>query len=145
MGIDSENNLFRILPPYFKTRIERAVFNRRKRRLISYQNAIRMKLAESFNKFEDVFVLDSMSSKGDCASQKMCYYGYKLLYTAGKQGLPFFRYPTQSFLNLPISGWTHLKRTNQKEYKPYLSMYRKSRKKMKTLILSNVQPVYDQV
>lgn len=30
MGIDSENNLFRILLPFFKTRIERTVFNRRK-------------------------------------------------------------------------------------------------------------------
>src|SRR5690606_11418543 len=60
MGIDSENNLFRILPPFFKTRIERTVFNRRKRRLMSYQNAIRMKLAASFNGFEDVFDVDSM-------------------------------------------------------------------------------------
>ena len=101
MGIDSENNLFRILPTGLKTRIERTVFNRRKRRLLSYQNSIRMKLAESFNEFEDVFVVDSMPleickiarssrskickeelysmpSKGYCASQKMYYYGYKL-------------------------------------------------------------------
>lgn len=101
MGIDSENNLFRILPPFFKTRIERTVFNRRKRRLMSYQNAIRMKLAASFNGFEDVFDVDSMPleicrlarssrlkickeelysmpSQGYCASQKMYYHGYKL-------------------------------------------------------------------
>lgn len=101
MGIDSENNLFRILSPYFTQRIERTVYNRRKRRLMSYQNLIRLQLAESFNEFEDVFVVDSMPleickiarssrskickeelysmpSKGYCASQKMYYYGYKL-------------------------------------------------------------------
>src|SRR5690606_2135230 len=96
-----ENNLFRILPPFFKTSIERTVFNRRKRRLMSYQNAIRMKLVASVNGVEDVFdvhsmpleigrlagrsgekvckeELDSMPSKGDRGSQKMYYHGYKL-------------------------------------------------------------------
>lgn len=101
MGIDSENHLFRILPSCFRSRIERTVFNRRKRRLMPYQNTIRMKLAESFNEFEDVFIVDSMPlevckiarssrskickeelysmpAKGYCASQKTYYYGYKL-------------------------------------------------------------------
>lgn len=101
MGIDSENNLFRQLPDYFVGKIERTVYNRRKRRLLPYQNTIRLKLAESFNEFEDVFIVDSMPlevckiarssrskickeeifsmpSKGYCASQRMYYYGYKL-------------------------------------------------------------------
>lgn len=101
MGIDSENNLFRQLPDYFVGKIERTVYNRRKRRLMPYQNTIRLKLAESFNEFEDVFIVDSMPlevckiarssrskickqeifsmpSKGYCASQRMYYYGYKL-------------------------------------------------------------------
>ena len=60
MGIDSENDLFRKLPSALACKIERTVYNRRKRRLLPYQDAIRMKLAESFNEFEDVFVVDSM-------------------------------------------------------------------------------------
>ena len=60
MGIDSENDLFRKLPCFFQGKIERTVYNRRKRRLMPYQNAIRLELAESFNEFEDVFIVDSM-------------------------------------------------------------------------------------
>ena len=101
MGIDSENDLFRKLPSALACKIERTVYNRRKRRLLPYQDAIRMKLAESFNEFKDVFVVDSMPlevckiarssrskickeelysmpTKGYCASQKTYYYGYKL-------------------------------------------------------------------
>ena len=101
MGIDSENDLFRKLPSCLGNKIDRTVYNRRKRRLMPYQNAIRMQLAESFNESEDVFIVDSMPleickiarssrskickeelysmpSKGYCASQKMYYYGYKL-------------------------------------------------------------------
>ena len=101
MGIDSENDLFRKLPPCLSSKIERTVYNRRKRRLMTYQNTIRLKLAASFNESEDIFIVDSMPleickiarssrskickeelysmpSKGYCASQKMYYYGYKL-------------------------------------------------------------------
>lgn len=101
MGIDSENDLFRKLPCCLQGKIERTVYNRRKRRLMPYQNAIRLELAESFNESEDVFIVDSMPlevckiarssrskicreelysmpAKGYCASQKMYYYGYKL-------------------------------------------------------------------
>ncbi|NGF58362.1 IS982 family transposase [Parapusillimonas sp. SGNA-6] len=190
MGIDSENNLFRILPPFFKTRIERTVFNRRKRRLMSYQNAIRMKLAASFNEFEDVFVVDSMPleicrlarssrskickeelysmpSKGYCASQKMYYYGYKLHAVCSLKGvfqaidltpanvhdihyLNDIKYQLSDCtllgdkgylssdiqLNLFESSNIRLdtpKRTNQKEYEPQFSLYRKSRKRIETL------------
>jgi len=101
MGIDSENDLFRKLPSCLACRIDRTVYNRRKRRLMPYQNIIRLKLAESFNESEDVFIVDSMPleickiarssrskicreelysmpTKGYCASQKTYYYGYKL-------------------------------------------------------------------
>lgn len=37
-GIDSEINLFRILPPCFKSGIEHTVFNRRKRRLVGVES-----------------------------------------------------------------------------------------------------------
>ncbi|MDR2275467.1 MAG: transposase [Sphingobacterium sp.] len=101
MDIDSENDLFRKLPSCLRSKIDCTVYNRRKRRLMPYQNGIRMKVAESFNESEDVFIVDSMPleickiarssrskickeehysmpAKEYCASQKMYNYGYKL-------------------------------------------------------------------
>lgn len=101
LGIDSECHLFRLLPPVLSSRIERSVYNRRKCNLFLYQEQLRLKLAKSFNEFEDYFIVDSMPlevcrysrasrsnicksnietapDKGFCASQNMRYYGYKL-------------------------------------------------------------------
>ena len=101
LGIDSECQLFRHLPPKLSSRIERSVYNRRKRKLFYFQEKIRLKLAQSFNEFEDYFIVDSMPlevckysrassssickssletspDRGFCASQNMRYYGYKL-------------------------------------------------------------------
>lgn len=101
MSIDSECQLFRVLPDSLSSRIERSVYNRRKRNLFSYQETIRKRLVNHFNEFEDYFVVDSMPlevcklsrsnrsnvckeagfshpDKGFCASQQLHYYGYKL-------------------------------------------------------------------
>ena len=101
MGIDSENHLFRKLPDSIAQRIERSVYNRRRKRLIAHLDQIRLQLASFFNEFEDYFIIDSMPlevcklsrssratickeidhaypDKGYCASQKSNYYGYKL-------------------------------------------------------------------
>ena len=101
MGIDSENDLFRRLPESISVKIERSVYNRRRRRLADALNTIRLKLAAHFNGFEDYFVVDSMPlevcklsrssrstickedsyaspDKGYCAAQGTNYYGYKL-------------------------------------------------------------------
>lgn len=101
MGIDSENHLFRQIPETIKYKIERSVYNRRKRRLANEINEIRMKIARSFNEFEKFFIIDSMPvevcklsrsatskickdaeycypNRGFCASQQMSFYGYKL-------------------------------------------------------------------
>jgi hypothetical protein len=101
MGIDSENHLFRQLPNFLGDKIERSVYNRRKRRLSFKINEIRQKLARNFLEFEDCFVIDSMPLEvckisrshrsticseqtycapniGYCASQQMSFYGYKL-------------------------------------------------------------------
>lgn len=40
MGIDSENDLFRKLPKPINTRIERSVYNRRRRKLIGHIDGI---------------------------------------------------------------------------------------------------------
>ena len=101
LSIDSECQLFRKIPESIKSKIERSVFNRRRRKLFPYIEEIRIKIAQHFNEFEDVFIVDSMPLKvcensranrshickefdysspdfGYCASQKLYYYGYKL-------------------------------------------------------------------
>ncbi|MDP2687784.1 MAG: IS982 family transposase [Aequorivita sp.] len=101
MGIDSENDLFRKLPKSISTKIERSVYNRRRRKLAYSLDSIRLGLASHFNEFENYFVVDSMPlevcklsrssrsricredgyafpDKGYCAAQNSHYYGYKL-------------------------------------------------------------------
>ncbi len=101
LSIDSECQLFRVLPSDLLTKIERSVYNRRKRKLFFAIEFIRNKLSDSFNEFENYFVIDSMPlevvklsrstrskickeefytspNKGFCASQNMHYYGYKI-------------------------------------------------------------------
>ncbi|HAY3501327.1 TPA: IS982 family transposase, partial [Elizabethkingia anophelis] len=101
MGIDSENHLFRHIPETIRQKIDRSVYNRRKRRLANKIDEIRIKLARSFNELENIFIIDSMPvevcklsrsgtskickdaeycypNRGFCASQKMHFYGYKL-------------------------------------------------------------------
>ncbi len=101
MSFDSENDFFRKLPECILNKIERSVYNRRRRRLANHINNIRLKLASFFNEFEDCYIVDSMPlevcklsrsnrskickdqeycfpDKGYSASQGMVYYGYKL-------------------------------------------------------------------
>lgn len=101
MGIDSESHLFRHIPVTIRQKIDRSVYNRRKRRLANKIDEIRIKLARSFNESENIFIIDSMPvevcklsrsgtskickdaeycypNRGFCASQKMHFYGYKL-------------------------------------------------------------------
>ena len=101
LGIDSENDLFRKLPKSLNSKIERSVYNSRRRRLVYHLEDIRLKLASHFNEFEDIFIVYSMPlevcklsrskrsrvckendysqpNKGYCAAQGSTYYGYKL-------------------------------------------------------------------
>ena len=101
MSIDSEHQLFRVLPVDFHLLIERTVYNRRKRRLFNHINLLRQQLAVELGQGENRFIVDSMPlevcklsrsgrskicketdyaqpDKGYCASQKLYYYGYKL-------------------------------------------------------------------
>ena len=101
-SIDSEHQLFREIQGLeIGLKIERSVYNRRKRQLFPYIEKIRIKMVEKFNEFENYFVVDSMPlevckiarssrskickeedyalpNKGFCASQNLHYYGYKL-------------------------------------------------------------------
>ena len=101
LGIDSEYQLFRTLPSPLSSKIERSVYNRRRRRLFFVKERIRKALAEKLTSSENYFIVDSMPleicklsrssrttickedfltspSKGYCASQKLHFYGYKL-------------------------------------------------------------------
>jgi len=102
MGIDSECQLFRTIEcTELSSMIERSVYNRRKRKLFSLIETIRLSLASFFNEFEDYYIVDSMPlevckssrasrsrickeqdycfpDRGFCASQNFYYYGYKL-------------------------------------------------------------------
>ncbi|TCI83767.1 IS982 family transposase [Tenacibaculum sp. M341] len=110
MSIDSESDLFRKLPCSLFNSIERSVYNRRKRKLFSHIEAIRNKLSDTFNDFENTFIIDSMPlevckisrskrskickehsysypNKGYCASQGSKYYGYKLHAVCSIEGI----------------------------------------------------------
>jgi len=110
LGIDSECDLFRKLPPELSLNIERSVYNRRRRRLFPYLEKIREKLSDFLNQDQDHFIIDSMPleicklsrsgrskicrdavynspNKGYCASQSIHYYGYKLHATCSISGV----------------------------------------------------------
>ncbi|KAA6339132.1 hypothetical protein EZS27_012926, partial [termite gut metagenome] len=94
MGIDSEYQLFRMLPESLSGRIERSVYNRRRRRLFSHRERIRKVMSEKITSASDYYLVDSMPlevcrlsrssrcrickedlhtfpDKGYCATQKM--------------------------------------------------------------------------
>lgn len=101
-SIDSEHQLFReLMGTELESKIERSVYNRRKRKLFPFIEQIRLMMVEKFNQFENYFIVDSMplevcklsrssrskicketdyalSNKGFCASQNLHFYGYKL-------------------------------------------------------------------
>lgn len=100
MSIDSEYQLFRALPPELLAKIERSVYNRRKRNLFCYRESLRKKLAGQISD-NNYYIVDSMPlevcklsrstrcrickedwysspNKGYCSSQSSSYYGYKL-------------------------------------------------------------------
>jgi len=52
-GIDSENHLFKKIPEHMSNKIERSVYNKRRRRLADHLEDLRLKLVGHFNGFED--------------------------------------------------------------------------------------------
>lgn len=100
-GLDSENHLFRNLPKSVVGKIERSVFNRRRRALFVVYEAVRKKICQKILFKNDKFIVDSMPVEicklvrakrskicretpetspnlGYCASQNRYYFGYKL-------------------------------------------------------------------
>ena len=61
MSIDSECQIFRTLKGLeLADKIERSVYNRRKRNVATFIEKFRIKLAAKFNNLEDVFIVDSI-------------------------------------------------------------------------------------
>jgi len=110
MGIDSECQIFRVLPLHLSTKIERSVYNRRKRKLFTFRELLRKKLVIRLNQYERCYIVDSMPleicklsrasrskickeqnysfpEKGYCASQSSHYFGYKLHALCSAQGV----------------------------------------------------------
>lgn len=110
MSINTELQLFRYLKgTYLESKIERSVYNKRRRKLFDYTESIRKCISEMFAEFTDVFVVDSMPTPickyaraarsnicstyhiqatfGHCASQKSKYFGYKLHAVCDKNGV----------------------------------------------------------
>lgn len=101
-SIDSECQLFReIKGSYLCGKIERSVYNKRKRKLFPYLEALRQQMSQTLSNTEDYFIIDSMPlevcklsrssrstickeqletapNKGFCAAQNLHFYGYKL-------------------------------------------------------------------
>ncbi|SBW01724.1 transposase [uncultured Dysgonomonas sp.] len=100
MSIDSEYQLFRVLPSELSCKIERSVYNRRRRKLFYYRESLRKELASQISD-NSCYIVDNMPlevcklsrstrcrickedwstspNKGYCASQSSNYYGYKL-------------------------------------------------------------------
>lgn len=111
LGIDSEYQLFRNLKnTYIFEKIERSVYNRRRRKLFSWIEEIRRVIVTKLDDFENIFILDSMPlevckiarsgrtkickevyyaqpNRGYCASQQTSFYGYKLHAVCSKSGV----------------------------------------------------------
>jgi len=110
MSINSELQLFRYISgTELENKIERSVYNKRKRALFSYINKIRETLSSKFSDFTNVFIVDSTPieickisranrsgicrteeirpSFGYCASQKTRYFGFKLHAVCDKNGI----------------------------------------------------------
>lgn len=110
MSINSELQLFRCISgTELEGKIERTVYNKRKRKLFPYIEKIRKTLSAKFSEFTDVFIIDSMPLEickisranrsgicsteniqpnfGYCAAQKTRYFGYKLHAVCDKNGV----------------------------------------------------------
>jgi len=72
-SIDSEHQLFREIKRFeIESKIERSVYNRRKKKLFPFMEEIRMKMVKKFNEFENYFVVDSMHLEVCKISRSSC-------------------------------------------------------------------------
>ena len=191
LSIDSEYQLFRMMPENIFMKIERSVFNRRKRKLFDMIEMIRNKLADELVPFENFMIVDSMPlevcklsratrskicsenyetapDNGYCASQKLHFYGYKLhavctlkgvfksfeITKASVHDIHYLKNIKTEFEDCTIIGDKGYlsadyqldlfekknitlevpMRNNQKKYRPQSYIFKKSRKRIETLL-----------
>ncbi len=60
LSIDSEYQLFRVLPTSLSSRIERSVYNCRRRKLFFIKERIRKAMSDKLTGTENYFIVDSM-------------------------------------------------------------------------------------
>jgi len=110
LGIDSERYLFKQLPAELEGKIDRSVYNRRRRQLGGKMEQLRQRLVAHLATDEDYYLVDSMPLEtcrlsrairsricqdvdqaapdfGYCAAQKSHYFGYKLHAVSTAQGV----------------------------------------------------------
>ncbi|WP_209390385.1 hypothetical protein [Chryseobacterium sp. RR2-3-20] len=110
MSINSELQLFRYISgTNLDGKIERSVYNKRRRKLFPYIEKIRETLSSKFSDFTDIFIVDSTpieickTSRANrsaicstqeikpafeyCATQKSRYFGYQLHAVCEKNGI----------------------------------------------------------
>lgn len=110
MSINTELQLFRELKhTYLEPKIERTVYNKRKRKLFSFLEQIRCSIVEPLSEFSNTFIIDStplqickyvrakrseicstpdiIPNFGYCAATKTRYFGYKLHAVCGENGV----------------------------------------------------------
>jgi hypothetical protein len=133
LSLDSECQLFRVLPETFMGRIERSVYNRRKRKLFPFIEQIREKLSLRFNEFENYFIVDSMPLEVAKLSRSQRSRIYKEEYTSSpnKKYLSA-EHQLDLFENYKIKLEVPM-RNNQHGYKKQAYIFRKSRKRIETL------------
>lgn len=110
-SVDSEYQLFReLIDTHLCGKIERSVYNIRKRKLFPHIEYLKKEMAKQLSEFENYFVADSMPlevckisrnarskiceeqenaipNKGYCASQNLHYYAYKLHAVCSVEGV----------------------------------------------------------
>lgn len=110
LGIDSERYLFKQLPPSVTGKIERSVYNRRRRQLGFKMEAFRQQVVTHLAPSTQCYLIDSMPLEtcrlsrakrsricqdtpavapdyGYCAAQRMHYFGYKIHAVCTTQGV----------------------------------------------------------
>lgn len=110
LGIDSERYLFKRLPSELIGKIDRSVYNRRRRKLSATIESIRQRIANQLGTSDTYHIIDSMPlevckfaragraklgkespevapNHGYCAAQRSHYYGYKLHAVCNTQGV----------------------------------------------------------
>ncbi len=83
-SIDSEHQLFRDIKGFeIEPKIDRSVYNRRKRKLFPFIEEIRKKMVDKFNEFENYFVVDSMPLEvckiSRCSRSKILYWNFNFV------------------------------------------------------------------